>query len=190
MKVVLPHKENTLIKSSRKHSFKANKRFGNQETGKNLVLHNRFETLDAESNFTAHELPNRRQNSNISNPTNNANNSLNNDFSNKLNSTRRQPQVVINQNPENDNDYRKSKFVPGDKLYSEAGKHHSSTSKINNIAGFGDSIPNFSRKCKYDFNINIIFDGARFKDFPGATSKVCLCDVTGCKVRCHHSRGS
>ena len=190
MKEVLPHKENTLIKSSRKHSFKANKRFGNQETGKNLVLHNRFETLDAESNFTAHELPNRRENSNISNPTNNANNSLNNDFSNKLNSTRRQPQVVINQNPENDNDYRKSKFVLGDKLYSEAGKHHSSTSKINNIAGFGDSIPNFSRKCKYDFNINIIFEGARFKDFPGATSKVCPCDVTGCKVRCHHSRGS
>ena len=28
MKVVLPHQENTLIKSSRKHSFKANKRFG------------------------------------------------------------------------------------------------------------------------------------------------------------------
>ena len=144
MKVVLPHKENTLIKSSRKHSFKANKRFGNQETGKNLVLHNRFETLDAESNFTAHELPNRRENSNISNPTNNANNSLNNDFSNKLNSTRRQPQVVINQNPENDNDYRKSKFVPGDKLYSEAGKHHSSTPNNNNIVVFGDSIPNFS----------------------------------------------
>ena len=96
---------------------------------------------------------------------------MNNNFSNKLNSTRRRPQVVINQNPENDNDYRKSKFVPGDKLYSEAGKHHSSTSKNNSIAGFGDSIPNFSRKCKYDFNINIIFDRARFKDFPGVTSK-------------------
>ena len=63
MKEVLPHKENTFIEPSRKHSFKANKRFGNQETGKNLVLQNRYdETLDVESNFTAHELPNRREN--------------------------------------------------------------------------------------------------------------------------------
>ena len=38
MKEVLPHKENTFIEPSRKHSFKANKRFRNQETDKNLVL--------------------------------------------------------------------------------------------------------------------------------------------------------
>ena len=55
MKEVLPHKENTFIEPSRKHSFKGNKRFGNQEAGKNLVLENGFETLDVESNFTAHE---------------------------------------------------------------------------------------------------------------------------------------
>ena len=114
-----------MIEPSRKHSFKANKRFGNQETSKNLVLQNRFETLDVKSDFTAHELPNHRKNSNISNPSINANNSLNNNFSNKINSTRQRPQVVINRNPENDNDYRKSKFVPGDKLYSKARKHHS-----------------------------------------------------------------
>ena len=61
-KEVLPHKENTFIESSRKHNFKANKRFGNQKTGNNLVLQNRFEILDVEGNFMAHELPNRREN--------------------------------------------------------------------------------------------------------------------------------
>ena len=130
-----------------------------------------------ESNFTAHELPNRRENSSISNPSNNANNSLNNNFWNRLKSTRRRPQVAINQNPENDNDYQGSKFVLGDKLYSEAGKHHSSTSNNNNIVVFGDSIPNFNRKCKYDFNRNIISGRARFKHFPGAASKNQLCYV-------------
>ena len=112
MKEVLSHKENTFIEPSMKHSFKANKTFGHQETGKNLVLQNRFETMDVESNFTAHELPNRRENSTISNPSNNTNNSLSNNFSNKLNSTRLRTQVVINYNSENDNDYQKSKFVP------------------------------------------------------------------------------
>ena len=61
MKEVLPHKENTFIASSKKHSFKANKRFSNQKTANNLVLQNRFQTLDVESNFAAHELPNRRE---------------------------------------------------------------------------------------------------------------------------------
>ena len=110
VKEVLPHKENTFTESSMKHSFKANKRFGNQKTGNNLVLQICLETVDVESNFKAHELPNRRKNLNISNPSNNANNSSNNNFSNKLNSTRRRSQVVINQNPENDNHYRKSKL--------------------------------------------------------------------------------
>ena len=177
VKEVLPHKENTFIESSRKHSFKANKRFRNQKTGNNLVLQNCFETLDVESNFTAHELPKRRQNLNISNPSSNANNSLNKNFSNKLNSARRRPQVVINQNPENNDNYRKSKFVPENKLYSEAGKHHSSTSNNNNMVVFGDSIPKFSRKCIYDFNRNIISGRARFKHLPGATSKDLLCHV-------------
>ena len=63
MKEVLSDKENTFIKPSRKHSFKAEKRFSNKEKGKNLVLQNRFETLDVESNFTAFELSNRRENS-------------------------------------------------------------------------------------------------------------------------------
>ena len=132
MKEVLPHKENTFIASSKKHSFKANKRFSNQKTGNNLVLQNRFQTLDVERNFAAHELPNRRENLNISNPSTNANNSSNNNFSIKVNSTRQRPQVVINQNPENDNNYQKSIFATGDKLYSDAGKHHFSTSNSNN----------------------------------------------------------
>ena len=50
VKEVLPHKGNTSNESSRKHSFKVNKRFGNQKTGNNLVLQNRFEILDVESN--------------------------------------------------------------------------------------------------------------------------------------------
>ena len=154
MKEVFPHKENTFIGFGKKYSFKAKKRFGNQKTGTNLVLQNHFETLDVKSNFTVYELPNRRENLNISIPSNNANSSSNNNFSNKLNSTKQRPQVVINQNPENDNDYQKSKFVPGDNLYSEAGQHYSSTSNSNNIVVFGGSIPNFSRKCKYDFNKN------------------------------------
>ena len=177
MKEVLPHKENTFIESSMKHSFKANKRFGNQKTGNNLILQNHFETLEVGSNFMAHELPNRRENLNISNPSNNANNFSNNIFSSKLNSTRARTQVVINQNLENDNDYRKSKFVPGDKLYSEAGKHHSSTSSNNNIVVLGDSIPNVSRKCKYGFSRNIISGRERFKHFPHAASKDLLCYV-------------
>ena len=102
---------------------------------------------------------------------------MNNNFWNRLKSTRRRPQVAINQNPENDNNYQGSKFVLGDKLYSEAGKHHSSTSNNNNIVVFGDSIPNFNRKCKYDFNRNIISGRARFKHFPGAASKNQLCYV-------------
>ena len=156
VKNALSHKENTSIEPSRKHDFNANKKFGNQKTGNNLVLQSRFETLDVESNFTAHESPNCRENLNISNPSNNANNSSNSIFSNKFNSTRWRPQAVINQNPENGNDYQKSKFVPGEKLYSEAGKHHSSMTSNNNVVVFGNSIPNFSRKCKYDFNRSII----------------------------------
>ena len=140
VKQVLPHKENTVSESSQKHSFKANKRFGNQKTGNNLVLQNRFKTLDVVSSFTAHELSNCRENLNISNPSNNANNSSHDSFSNKLNSIRWRPQVVINQNPENNNNYQKSKFVPGDKLSSESGKHHSSTPNNNNIVSFGGSI--------------------------------------------------
>ena len=88
VKEVLPHKENTFSQSSQKHSFKANKRFGNQKTGNNLVLQNRFKTLDVVSSFTTHELSNCRENLNISNPSNNANNSSHNSFSNKLNSIR------------------------------------------------------------------------------------------------------
>ena len=38
VKEVLLHKENTFIESSRKYSFKANKRFGNQKTANNLEL--------------------------------------------------------------------------------------------------------------------------------------------------------
>ena len=116
MAKVLAHKENTFIESSRKHSFKANRKFVNQKTGNKLVLQNCFETLDVERNLSAHELPNCRENLNISNPSNNAINSSNNNFSNKLNSTWRLTQALINQNLENDNDYQKSKFVPGDKL--------------------------------------------------------------------------
>ena len=176
VKEVLPHKENTFSQSSQKHSFKANKRFGNQKTGNNLVLQNRFKTLDVVTSFTTHELSNCRENLNISNPSNNANNSSHNIFSNKLNSIRWRSQVVINQNPENNNNYRKSKFAPGNKLSSESGKH-SSTSNNNNIVSFGGSIQNFSRKCKYDFNRNIISGRARFKPSPGATSKDLLCYV-------------
>ena len=80
MKGVLLHKVNTFIESSRKHSFKANKRFGNQKTGNNLILQNRFETLDVESNFTVHELQNRTENLNISISSNSANNSTNNNL--------------------------------------------------------------------------------------------------------------
>ena len=105
VKDVLPHKENTFTESSRKHSFKANEKFGNQKSSNYLLFRNHFETLDIESHFTAHESPNRRENLNISDPSNNANNSANNNFSNKLNSTRRRPQVAINQNPKNDNDH-------------------------------------------------------------------------------------
>ena len=62
-------------------------------------------------------------------------------------------------------------------MYSKVGKHHSSTSNNNNVVVFDASIPNFSRKCKYDFNRNIISGRARFKYFPGATSKDLLCYV-------------
>ena len=40
---------------------------------------------------------------------------------------------------------------------------------------FGGSIPNFSRKCKSDFNKNIISGRARFKDFSRTKSKDLLC---------------
>ena len=43
--------------------------------------------------------------------------------------------------------------------------------KVNNVVIFGDSIVNFNRQIKYKINKGLQSGRARFKYFPGATSK-------------------
>ena len=43
--------------------------------------------------------------------------------------------------------------------------------KVNNLVIFGDSIVNFNRQIKYKINKGLQSGRARFKYFPGATSK-------------------
>ena len=73
---------------------------------------------------------------------------------------------MLNRRPENQDIYKRKKFVPGRQTYGETiGK------RSNNIVIYGDSITNFSRYRKNIFNQKIEDRKARFKYFPGALSR-------------------
>ena len=73
-------------------------------------------------------------------------------------------------------------IVPGNKSYAQAkvpssnvvGSPSNSARASNNVVIFGDSIVNFSTKLKYNINRALTNGRARFKYFPGATSKELL----------------
>ena len=79
------------------------------------------------------------------------------------------PQLVTNKIPEKQHSFStKSKYAPEKKPTSPS---HKKSSK-ENIIVFGDSIPNFSKSSKNEINRKLVSRGtAKFKYFPGATSK-------------------
>ena len=85
------------------------------------------------------------------------------------------PNVVVNNNPENQDVFIRN--IPGNKSYAQATVPSDSASTSNNVVIWGDSIVNFSTKLKYNINRALINGIARFKYFPGATSKELLHDI-------------
>ena len=79
------------------------------------------------------------------------------------------PQLVTNKNPEKQHSFStKSKYAPEKKPTSPS---HEKSSK-ENIIVFGDSIPNLTKSTKNEINRKLVSRGrAKFKYFPGATSK-------------------
>ena len=62
-------------------------------------------------------------------------------------------------------------IVPGSKSFSEAvGSQQHASSKNNNIVVFTDSIANFNRNMRQNFNKSLNHAKARFKYFPGGTA--------------------
>ena len=89
------------------------------------------------------------------------------------------PSPVVNENLENQDMFIRN-FVPGNKSYAQAKFPSNSAVTSNNVVIFEDSIVNFSTKLKYNINRALTNGRARFKYFPGATSKELLryIDVT------------
>ena len=75
---------------------------------------------------------------------------------------------MINNSPENQHDFRRSKAVPGENSYSELVKDHKGNE--NNIVIFSDSIVNFDRNAKAKMKNSIRSGRVRFRNFPGAKS--------------------
>ena len=65
-------------------------------------------------------------------------------------------------------------IVPGNESYAQVKNPSNSARASNNVVIFGDSIINFSTKLKYMINRALTNGRARFKYFPGATSKELL----------------
>ena len=65
-------------------------------------------------------------------------------------------------------------IVPGNKIYAQAKVSSNSARTSNNVVIFDDSIVNFSTKLKYNISRALTNGRARFKYFPGATSKELL----------------
>ena len=64
--------------------------------------------------------------------------------------------------------------IPDNKSYAQATVPSNSARSSNNVAIFGDIIVTFSTKLKYNINRALTNGRARFKYFPGATSKELL----------------
>ena len=82
------------------------------------------------------------------------------------------PCPVVNNNPENQDVFIRN--IPGNKSYAQATVPSNSARTSNNVVIFGGSIVNFSTKLKYNINRALTNGRARFKYFPGATSKELL----------------
>ena len=67
--------------------------------------------------------------------------------------------------------------VPSNKSYAQATVPSNSARTSNNVVIYWDSIVNFSTKLKYNFNRVLTNGRARFKYFPGATSRELLHDI-------------
>ena len=74
----------------------------------------------------------------------------------------------------------KRKVIPGEKTFAEIMSSSMTSSNptfnesilpTSNVVIFGDSLVNFNRKTKYNINRSLNNESARFKYFPGATSK-------------------
>ena len=78
------------------------------------------------------------------------------------------PSPVVNNNPENQDLFIRN--IPGNKSYAQA-TVPSNSARTSNKVIFRDSIVNVSTKFKYNINGALSNERARFKYFPGATSK-------------------
>ena len=65
-------------------------------------------------------------------------------------------------------------YSPGEKGYKEAVTEKTNTTHTINIDILGDSIIDFNRSNKSEFNMTLRSGRARFKHFPGASSKESL----------------
>ena len=81
------------------------------------------------------------------------------------------PSPVVNNNPENQDLFIQN--IPGNKSYAQA-TVPSNSARTSNKVIFRDSIVNVSTKLKYNINGALSNERARFKYFPGATSKELL----------------
>ena len=81
------------------------------------------------------------------------------------------PSPVVNNNPENQDLFIQN--IPGNKSYTQA-TVPSNSARTSNKVIFRDSIVNVSTKLKYNINGALSNERARFKYFPGATSKELL----------------
>ena len=82
------------------------------------------------------------------------------------------PNPVVNNNPENQDVFIRN--IPGNKSYAQGTVPSNSARTSNNVVIFWDSMGNFSTKLKYNINRALTNGRARFKYFPGATSKELL----------------
>ena len=78
------------------------------------------------------------------------------------------PSPVVNNNPENQDLFIRN--IPGNKSYAQT-TVPSNSARTSNKVIFRDSIVNVSTKFKYNINGALSNERARFKYFPGATSK-------------------
>ena len=96
-----------------------------------------------------------------------------------INQQNARPNSCINRDSSNQHIF-KSKVIPGEKTFAETMSSSMTSSNptfnesilpTSNVVIFGDSLVNFNRKTKYNINRSLNNESARFKYFPGATSK-------------------
>ena len=83
----------------------------------------------------------------------------------------KRPEVIVNRFPENQHTFQKKCTVPGEKTYKEAVTEKTNTTHTNHVAILGGSMISFNEGIKSEFNKTLRSGWARFKHFPGASSK-------------------